>query len=52
VQVKVAKDAQNTIISAKAEYRDIKLISSRLRLPLRVVMEQVNSQIAAKIRIG
>jgi uncharacterized protein (TIGR00299 family) protein len=52
VQVKVAKDAQNSIISAKAEYRDIKLISSRLRLPLRVVMEQVNSQIAAKIRIG
>ena len=52
VQVKVAKDAHNTIISAKAEYGDIKLISSRLRLPLRVVMEQVNSQIASKIRIG
>ena len=52
VQVKVAKDSHNTIINAKAEYEDIKSISSRLRLPLRIVMEQVNSQVASKIRIG
>ena len=52
VQVKVAKDSHNTIINAKAEYEDIKSISSKLRLPLRIVMEQVNSQVASKIRIG
>jgi len=49
VQVKVAKDLHNSIINAKVEYEDVKSISSRLGLPLRIVREQVNAQIAKKM---
>ena len=51
VRVKVARDIHNTIINAKPEYEDIKSISSRLGLPLRFVMEQVNAQVSDRIRI-
>jgi uncharacterized protein (TIGR00299 family) protein len=49
VQVKVAKDSHNSIINAKAEYEDVKSISSRVGVPLRIVMELVNTQISKKI---
>lgn len=49
MQVKVVKDSHNSIINAKAEYEDVKVISSRLGLPLRIVMEQVNAQIANRV---
>jgi hypothetical protein len=52
VRVKIAKDSHNTIINAKAEYEDIKLISSKIGLPLRNVMEQVNAQITNRVRMG
>jgi uncharacterized protein (TIGR00299 family) protein len=48
VHVKVAKDAQGNIIGAKPEFEDIKIISARLAMPARRVLEMVNAQVAQK----
>jgi uncharacterized protein (TIGR00299 family) protein len=49
VHVKVARDAQGNIMGAKPEFDDIKIISARLGLPAKRVLEIVNAEVASKV---
>jgi uncharacterized protein (TIGR00299 family) protein len=49
VHVKVAKDTHGNTVGTKPEFEDIKIISARLGIPARRVLEIVNAQVNSKI---
>lgn len=51
VRVKVARDLQGRILRVKPEFEDLKRISARIGLPVRVVAENIQAQIREKLKM-
>jgi len=49
IHVKIAKDTVGDIVNIKPEFEDIKVIASRLGIPLKRTMEIVNADVLQKI---